>query len=80
MDESARLAARDERHHPMRLRLQAFRKFAHIGVFASGIPLDMKEHQILKRCNAVRSNRALRKSLESAHLITKFGQLLESRL
>jgi hypothetical protein len=61
----------------MWLGLQALGKLADMRVVASGIPLDMKEHQILERRNAVRSSCSLGESLESTHLIAKFRQLLE---
>jgi hypothetical protein len=72
LNESARLAARRERDHAMRLRLQTFSKFADMGECASWEAFDVKEQQVLKWCYAVRSRRTLRESLESAHLVTKF--------
>ena len=80
LNESSCLAARNERHHTVGLRLQPLGELADMGVFAPGIPLDMQEHQILQRCNAVQSSRPLGESLESAHLVAKFGQLLECSL
>jgi hypothetical protein len=80
LNESARLAARRERNHAMRLRLQAFSKFTVIGECASWKAFDVKKQQVLKWCYAVRSSRSPRESLDSAHLVTKVGQLLESVL
>ena len=64
----------------MWLGLQALGKLADIRVVTSEISLDMKEHQILERRNAARSNYPLGESLESTHLIAKFRQLLECGL
>jgi hypothetical protein len=69
LNESPCFAARNECHHAMGLGLKALGKLADMRVVASRIPLDMKEHQILERRNAVRSNRSLGESLESTHLI-----------
>lgn len=80
LNQPALLAARDERHHAMRLGLQALGKLADIGVFASRKSLDVKKHQILQWRHAVRSGSSLGKSLESAHLVAKFRQLLECGL
>src|ERR1700693_1360467 len=77
LNEPPCLAARNERHHSMWLGLQAFRELADMRVVASGVPLDVQEHQILERRNAVRSSASLREPLESAHLIAKFRQLLK---
>jgi hypothetical protein len=80
LNESPCLAARNERYHAMGLGLQTLGKLADMRVVASGVPLDVQKQQILKRSYAVRSSGSLGKSLESPHLITKFGQLLEARL
>jgi len=77
LNEFPRFAARNERYYAMRLGLQAFGKFADICVVAPGIPLDMKEQQILERRNAVRSSCPLGESLESTHLIAKFRELFK---
>jgi hypothetical protein len=77
LNESPCFAARNECRNAMGLGLKALGKLADMRVVAPGISLDMKEHQILERRNAVRSNRSLGESLESTHLITKFRQLLE---
>jgi hypothetical protein len=71
LNESARLAARRERNDAVRLRLQAFSKFADMGECASWEAFDVEEQQVLKWCYAARSSRTLRESLESAHLVAK---------
>jgi hypothetical protein len=78
--EPASFTARNQGHHAVRFGLQALSQFAHCGEFAPGISLDMQKQQILKRSHAVGASGALRKTLKSAHLIAKLGQLLERRL
>jgi len=55
LNESARLAARRERNDAVRLRLQAFSKFADMGECASWEAFDVEEQQVLKWCYAARS-------------------------
>lgn len=80
LNESSCLAACNERHYAMRLGLQALRKLTDMREVTSGIPLDVKEHQILKRRDAMRSSSSLGKPLESAHLVAKLRQPLECHL
>ena len=79
-NESPCLATRNERHHTVGLRLQPLGELADMSVVAPAIPLDVEQHQILQRCNAVRSSRSLGKSLESPHLVAKLRQLFECSL
>jgi len=79
-NEPTRFTARYERRYAVRLGLKTLGEFPHMGIFSPRIAFDMQQQQVLKRCDAVRPRGILRKSLESAHLIAKFGQLFESGL
>jgi hypothetical protein len=80
LNESARLAARRKRNDAVRLRLQAFSKFADMGECSSRETLYVEQQQVLQWCDAVRSSRSLREPLESAHLVAKLRELFERGL
>ena len=80
LDEPSLFAARDQGYDAVRRSLQPLSQLTYFGKIASGKSLYMKEHQILKRRDAVGADRVLGKALKPSQLITEFRQLFKIRL